>query len=341
MTKCTSEQLVEFWSVLDQSTYLISKARDMELRTYSLSFIQGKVLLSLKILDNEPTIGELSQWLFREHCSISGITDRMVKKQLLKKYQDPVKGNLTRIALTASGEKAYESIVKRQSLLNIFSVLTREECQELREILKITLDRALQLANFEYNPDIKQTIMSWVLNFFLENEAKMVNLPDIPPARINRNQALLDIINSYCPPEQLFTWMYMDHTAHAITRVREKELEKYGLSIIQSKILDILSTLKKPPAVGELAKLINRDHNSISGITDRMCKKGLLQKYRDPLKRHLTRVALTQKGKQSYRTLVDRQSIVDILSFMPNENCHRCMHYLRMLLERAKREIGS
>ena len=337
----SNEQLLEYWAWLDRATFTIVKARDKELRKYGLSFIQGKVLLSLKILDYAPTIGELSRWLFREHCSISGITDRMMRRQLIKKYRDTTKKNITRIALTEAGEKAYHDMAKRESLLNILSVLSRDQCHQLGDCLKTTLDRALNLDNAEYCPDISQTIVGWFSTFLIRNESKMISLPDTSFERVNRSRALLDIINSYCPPAQLVTWIYMDHSSHAITRIREKELEKLGLSIVQSKILDVLKTLKYLPTVGELAKLINRDHNSISGITDRMGKKGLLRKYRDPVKKHLTRIELTENGEQTYRSLVNRKSITNILSFMTPDDCKNNVLYLKKLLDRAQRELKS
>src|SRR4030042_588057 len=165
-SRCTSEQLLEIWALLDQTTFTIAKARDKELKKYGLSLVHGKVILLLKVRDYHPTISELSRWLFRDHSSTSGITSRMAQRGLVKKYQDTTEKRLTRIAITKKGEKLFPSVVKRESLLAILSSLSRDECLLLKNYLKKILRKSIQEARTQYRPDFPQTLLGWVLNFF-------------------------------------------------------------------------------------------------------------------------------------------------------------------------------
>jgi DNA-binding MarR family transcriptional regulator len=342
-SRCTNKQLLELWALLDQTTFTMAKARDKELKKCGLSLVQGKVIILLKVRDYHPTIGELSRWLFRDHSSTSSITNRMMQRGLIRKHQDAAERRLTRIAITKKGEKLFPSVVKRESLLTILSILSRDECLLLKKYLKKILTRAIQEARIQYRPDYPQTLLGWVLNFFGQiTDSDTINVvTDSRLNGINRKEVLFDIVNSYCPPDQLFVWMYLDQSAQAIARVREKELENYDLSMIQSKILSSIKTLESNPSIGELATLIYREHNSISQITDRMERKGLLNKYRDPQKKHLTRIAITNDGEKTYKSLASRKSIVDILSFLSTQEYKNIKYYLEKLLDKALQEVGA
>ncbi len=153
---CPPDDLLEFWVYLNQTTFAIAKAGERELQRHGLSDIQNKVILTLKFLDHEPTLGELSHWLFREHNAGSDITKRMERKGLIRKYQDPVKKNSTRIALTEKGKKAYLASSERKSLLNILSLISQEECLQFKALLEKLLLKAIDEADLKYKSNYPQ-----------------------------------------------------------------------------------------------------------------------------------------------------------------------------------------
>jgi DNA-binding MarR family transcriptional regulator len=149
---CSPEQLFELWIWLSQTSFAVSKARQKELNKYGLTEVQTIILLIIKSLDHEPTPGEISYWLFREHNSVSEIINRMIKKGLLVKHKDRTKKNMVRIALTEKGEQAYSLSTKRESILNIFSWLSYNEYQKLLTYIKELRQRAVEQAGLENRP---------------------------------------------------------------------------------------------------------------------------------------------------------------------------------------------
>ena len=158
---CSPAEMVEFLFHLEEATFAILKARERELRQFGISRVQCKVLLAMKGLDYEPSLGELSAALFREHNSVSDITRRMEEKGLIKKYRDPVKKTTTRIALTELGEQVYSRILERRFIYNILSILSLEDCRKFVPVLRKLLDRANAEANIKYKPDYETISRTW------------------------------------------------------------------------------------------------------------------------------------------------------------------------------------
>jgi DNA-binding MarR family transcriptional regulator len=149
---CTPEQLFELWIWLSQASFAISKSRQKELNKYGLTEVQTIVLLILKSLNHKPTPGEIAYWLFREHNSVSEILNRMEKKGLLIKHKDPSKKNMVRISMTEKGEQAYLLSTKRESILNVFSGLSSNDCKQLLGYIKKLRNRAVKQAGFKNKP---------------------------------------------------------------------------------------------------------------------------------------------------------------------------------------------
>jgi DNA-binding MarR family transcriptional regulator len=78
---------------------------------------------------------EIARWLSKEPQTITSILDRMQKKGLIKKTHDRKRKNVFRVALTAKGKQAYEAIAKAEGYHIIFSALSGEKRQALKEIL--------------------------------------------------------------------------------------------------------------------------------------------------------------------------------------------------------------
>jgi len=145
--KCSIEQMAEFWAYLDYAAFAINKAREKELRQFGLSTVQNKILVILRLCDHEPTIGEISRILLREHASVVNLTRKMEINGLLRKFRDPVKKNIVRLAITEKGKQAYVKIAKRESLIKILSLMSPEEYQQIKLFLNRIYEKALEEAS--------------------------------------------------------------------------------------------------------------------------------------------------------------------------------------------------
>jgi DNA-binding MarR family transcriptional regulator len=96
-------------------------------------------------------------------------------------------------------------------------------------------------------------------------------------------------------------WSLLDRTGFAISRLRELELGKSGLTIEQSSILYILANSKDGVVTpGELVNITMRQHHSISVLTSGMELSGLVKKVKFPDGKRL-KVVITQAGLNLYQ----------------------------------------
>ncbi len=69
----------------------------------------------------------------------------------------------------------------------------------------------------------------------------------------------------------------------------------HDLSIIQGRLLGILRD--REPTMAALARYLNLDKSSITGLVDRAERRGLVQRTADPSDGRSVRVAVTDKGR--------------------------------------------
>jgi DNA-binding MarR family transcriptional regulator len=144
------------WMHLDEAAFLISEAREKELKKYNLSSVQMKVLLALNYLSFAPTIQELCRLVVRGHASLSLLTDKMVAKGLIEKHPDTENKNQTRISITRKGKETLQQLIPRKPIPDILSVLSEEECDQLIACLKKIIARAVEVTSPKYPPDLDE-----------------------------------------------------------------------------------------------------------------------------------------------------------------------------------------
>jgi len=64
----------------------------------------------------------------------------------------------------------------------------------------------------------------------------------------------------------------------------------------------------------------------------RMEKKGLVTKAKDPVRKNLVRITLTEKGRRAHQQSTERQSIHQVMSCLSEDDKRE----LRLLLERLR-----
>jgi len=135
------------WVRLSQARNTIFKARNKELRLYNITAVQGAILFAIntiKATEGEVTIVKISNWLVREHHTVSGIINRMINKGLVSKIKGSGIKKGANVILTEKGEQVYRQSLKRESIHEIMSCLSEEERQQLDSSLEKLRDKALK-----------------------------------------------------------------------------------------------------------------------------------------------------------------------------------------------------
>jgi DNA-binding MarR family transcriptional regulator len=138
-------------AVINQTSHAWSLARTRELAKYGydLSIMRSAVLLVLKVLDNNATPTQISQWMLREPHTISALLDRMEKDGLIRRFRDMHKKNTVRVSMTEKGREAYQLSLEREAFHSLMSVLSDTEREQLRNVMTKLWLRALQEVKHE------------------------------------------------------------------------------------------------------------------------------------------------------------------------------------------------
>jgi len=123
---------------------LIYKAREKELRQYSLTSRQSAMLFHIARLGGKATPAEISRTIMRAHHTISINLALMKKRRLVNTTKDSDNKGMISVTMTQKGKRAYKQSMKLESVKNIMSCLSQEESQQLSSILEKLNNRALE-----------------------------------------------------------------------------------------------------------------------------------------------------------------------------------------------------
>ena len=130
-------------------------------------------------------------------------------------------------------------------------------------------------------------------------------------------------------------WVLLSRTFRALDRAREIELERFGLSTIEAAVLHALQTANEPVTPAKLSRWLYREPHTISGLLNRMEKKGLVKKSKDLDKRNLVRVTLTEKGEQAFQRQLGARLVPRITSSLSKKELDNLKVCLGKLHTRA------
>ena len=146
-----NEVIHDTWNVLSVAYRLIGRLWENELKRFNFTKSQALNLSIIKHLDENATPYRISRFQIQEHNTVSDMLNRMEKMGLVKKIREPQGKSRVKVTLTNKGEKAYQQSLERESLLNIFSILSKKELEQLRGLLEKLRDEALK----EFDQDQK------------------------------------------------------------------------------------------------------------------------------------------------------------------------------------------
>jgi len=151
----------------------------------------------------------------------------------------------------------------------------------------------------------------------------------IPPAKSQKGKL----------PSDYMLWSQVDGTRFAISRLRELELSRYGLTVEQASMLHILTHSPVPLTARYLEDHSLRQHHSVSTLLRRMTRRGILERVKMPDERG-HRFGVTDSGS---RLFADLTSVALEMTFaaLKEADKGRLLVSLRSLNRRAREMLGA
>ena len=134
-------------------------------------------------------------------------------------------------------------------------------------------------------------------------------------------------------------WVLLHQTRDAIFKVRDKELAKHGISPAEAAALFIIQATGENVTPIEISRWMLREPHTVTGLLNRMEKKGLVRRSKDRDRKNLVRVSLTEKGKQVYNQSTERGSINSAISALSGPEQQQLGSYLQKLRDQALKEL--
>jgi DNA-binding MarR family transcriptional regulator len=142
--------------------------------------------------------------------------------------------------------------------------------------------------------------------------------------------------------DKLFNlWLLLLKTRRVLYRAREKELIPYDITPEQGEILYINRAKKGNVNQTEIARLMAREPHTISGIIQRMEKKGLVKKYEDSQLKNIKKIGVTKKGQRVLEKVDLRVTIKNIMSTLTDKESSQLWSLLEKLLNAGINELDK
>lgn len=135
-------------------------------------------------------------------------------------------------------------------------------------------------------------------------------------------------------------WLLLTRARYAVYRARELELLRYNLTPEQAQVLFVVHSLKENASPAAIARATFLKSHTISAIVERMVKKGLLKKGRDPNHKNQIRVSLTAKGLEAQKLSAKRGPIHRVMNSLSAEEREQLGQVLEKILYSAGEELG-
>jgi len=252
------------------------KLREMELAKFGLTVEQSSILHIVIDHGGSMTIKEIIDETMRQPNSVYILLNKLVKMGLIHKSRGSKSGNAL-VSITERGKSLLEKI-SSISLEEIFSVLPEKDKITLLDLLSRLLTWSRDLLGIGY---------------------------EAPIARLLNNQPPKKSKPKYDKQPPIITlWSILNNTRFAISRLRELELAKFGLTMEQSSIMHIVIDHGGAVTIKELIDETMHRPNSVYIILNRMKKMGLIRKTAQK-ENSSTLISLTEDGESLLKKITD------------------------------------
>ena len=134
----------------------------------------------------------------------------------------------------------------------------------------------------------------------------------------------------------IYSRLLIGKARHLLVAARQKELDLYHISLRQASVLTFIHNLGDKADLAELAKLTDRNTNTLSIYMTRMENYGLVKKIRDSPKSTKLRFELTEKGLNIYKDIKKIKSTRLIMSALSDEERQQLISLLEKIISRAQ-----
>jgi len=304
----------KLWATLYCAGFAISRIRELELAQFGLTLEQSSTLHILIDHGGSITIKEIIDETMRQPNSVYTLLNRMEKMGLISNSRKKEGGN-TLFTITEKGRSALKKITVI-SLNEIFSVLQAKDKVKFMELLAILLNRARDLLGVEYVPPIMK---------FLNSE-----IPDKPkPKYFIADDGL---------PSNTTLWSILNGTRFAISRLRELELAKFGLTLEQSLMLGIMLDHSGVITMKEITDETMRQPNSAYTLLNRMEKMGLVSNTRKK-EGGSTLFTITEDGEKLLKEITTISLNIVFSSLAAKEKV-KLINLLTAITDKARNLLG-
>lgn len=203
--------------------------------------------------------------------------------------------------------------------------------QRGRDLLKKVPNNSLDTIFSALTPNQKQSL-AHTLNF-LNKKARGILVPDISPFTRHDDKDASETTEGGGEEDKMFSnyriWTFLNTTRFTISRLRELELARYGITVEQSSILKVLVDHGTPLRVRDLENATLRQHHSISTLINRMTGLNLVYTKRIPGKKSY-QISISNNG----RNLIGKFTTVAVdvtfgtLSEKEKQDLAACLHSL-------------
>jgi DNA-binding MarR family transcriptional regulator len=306
-------RLIDFWGLIDSTVFAVSRLREMELDQIGLTLAQSIMLNVLHVSGRPMTLEEITRNGMRQRHSISTLINRMANIGLVNKVRDP-EDKKYKISISEEGE-CLRSRAGSDSFKMVFSILSTQEKHLLAAGLETLLDRARYLLG-------KSQVSPFLRHLNQYKEELVLPKKDETEAGINDTQL----------------WVLLDQVGFAVSRLREMELARFGLTVPQAFILHAVVSRGGKMTLQELEEKRMRRYHTIFVIINRMIKLGLIVQEKSSQDKKY-RIIITEEGQELVSRLTN-DSLEMTFSVLTVKDIQQMGVIMEKLLERARYLLG-
>ncbi|MBN1189634.1 MAG: winged helix DNA-binding protein [Dehalococcoidales bacterium] len=134
-------------------------------------------------------------------------------------------------------------------------------------------------------------------------------------------------------------WQRFSQARSAIVKARQKKAGKY-LHPNWGSALVLIWSLEGQATPGILSEALFLEHHSVSELINRLEKKGLVKRTKDPDYKNRVRLSITEKGRRDCYEAMQTEFLSSIMSSLSKEQAVQFKTCLDILLQKALDELG-
>lgn len=116
------------------------------------------------------------------------------------------------------------------------------------------------------------------------------------------------------------TYLLLSQTADSMVRLRETRLGRFGLTSAQASALIFIWRSEGRATGAEVARWLFRQPHSVVSLLDRLERDGYIRKTRDPDRRNIKRLDLTETGVEALEHALDISYMCEVLNRLSEQD---------------------